>query len=465
MGGNFLLIPCDEGWALCKQGEYAEIAALLPVSCPWGQLSCPDLEWKRFALQDENQKVHVCLVPGVPLDTFLASIGAEVMPEALQQAIPVLSRPGSWPPHALPNSAVLEVPSVPELSLRGLGHAPDPAETPPLALVLGDAVAYVFVQDGPSVVAIMNHIRDFEAPRGRGPHNEVWTTLDGVPVATWRQLPAVSALHFNPESETWQVPSFAMSTVCAAEVLSAAAPFVLRLCPFECLQDQLTFPVATFKALGWEVVATPQPIPTDFLFRARPEVFCVPACSLPSLCAEQLFVGALNFLQGRASSIVPVQVQLAGRLVWQGRLPGYLTFQDVVESWETCHRRMGRHAPCRPYSGHRSMPPECSLAQARFDRTCRGFVKAGGWLKVTLAPEIIGGGVKDRKYADAQAGLAQFLLERGLPLNETSCLVDKVLPAAGMGRVLQLLKLSNQDNRWASFEALCKQFSIQCPPI
>ena len=111
------------------------------------------------------------------------------------------------------------------------------------------------------------------------------------------------------------------------------------------------------------------------------------------------------------------------------------------------------------------MPPERQLLQARYDPDGQGFVTKTGFLKVTLAPCLHGGGAKDRKYTEAQASLASFLLERGLPLSETSSLVDRVMPAAGMGRVQQLLKLTNLDNRWASFEALCQQFHIPCPPV
>ena len=104
------------------------------------------------------------------------------MPQALLQAAPVLSPPGSRPITVLPSTATLLVPSIPDLCLHGMSHQLEDPSTEPLALVLGDSAAYAFVHSGPCVVALLNQIQDFERPLNEDRSTPVWTALDGQPI-------------------------------------------------------------------------------------------------------------------------------------------------------------------------------------------------------------------------------------------------------------------------------------------
>ena len=459
------MLPCQLGWILCRADQSAEACRLIQDPCPWGQLRAPPLQWKNYLLHDDDQQVHLCIVPGIDIVCLLHSLGIEILPDAVAQASPVLSPPGSRPHITALTSAALEVPLVPTLSLTGM-LSPEPLPHDyPFALVVGQETTYVFVQGGPCHVAMLHHILAFEAPGHAVPHKPCWTKLDGRVIPQWRDIAGVTALHFIPEPESWQPPCFSMATICAVEVLSVHQPVRIRMQPPGPLQDQMSFPVLTFQALGWNVVATPEPAPVDFLFCPRPHGFRLPADMILSVCAEQMTAGALNFLQSRDTATVPSQVQIAGRTFWQGRLPGHLSFQDLLDLWELCNLRIGQCSKCRPYSGPHAMDPVCTLLQARYDPSCLSFVTRRGFLKVSLAPFLSGGGAKDRKYVDAQTSLAQFLLDRGMALPEATLITDKLMPAAGVGRVTQLLKMAHGDAKWGQFESLCRQFHVPCPPV
>ena len=421
---NFLVLPCVQGWILCRTDQSLEVCPLIQGPCPWGQLKPPPFQWKSFMLQDDNQQVHLCVVPGLDVNDLLLSMGLDLYPDVLSQASPVWSQPGSRPSLPLPSHACVEVPSIPALTLKGLCQQPVPDHPAPFVVVLGRQAAYVFAKGGPCQVAVLNHIFAYEVPGHAVPHHPVWTTLDGRELPSWRMLSGVVALHFVPEDDCWQQPSCSASTICAVEVTSPRQPVSLRMQPCGPLQDQLSFPVLTFRGLGWDVRMTPSHVPVNFLFCPRHYVFRLPVSDILPTCAIQLVAGALNFLQACQTAVVPVQVQLSGHTFWQGKLPGHITFQDVLDLWELCHLRLCCRCQCRPYSGHRPMDPTCTLVQACYEIFAGGSVTRQGFLKVTLAAPMSG---PDDK-------------ERGLALSEATAVTDKLMPQAGVGRVVQLLK-------------------------
>ena len=463
---NFMLLPCSEGWVLCKESQCQEAGSL--IKSYWGQLALPDMPWKWYVLRDDDQCINISVVPGVSLETVLEALGVEILPLAIAQATPVWCRPGTRPTF-LPPTAHVEVPSIPEINLSGLGVQPVAAVHEPLTMVLGTSSAYVLVGGGPCRAATLNQILAFESLATEQQGEPVWTTLDGRVISNWLDIKGVVALHFAAPHTTWQLPTFSPALVCGAQVLSHANPIRLRLQSDEHCQYQLTFPCGVFQAMGWDVAMTAplrntkEPFP-PVQFSPRPLVLRIsPAMILP-VCSEQLVVGVLNFLSQRPGANLLTHVQISGRSLWKGQLQAHLTFQDVLNLWLLCHFKMGISSPCRTYSGHRAVDSSISLLQARYDKSAGGFVSRKGHLLVTLAPMLSGGGAKDRKYADTQAELAQFLLDQGMPLSESTALIDKI-PLAGLGRITQLLKPSNVDHRWSSFEALCRQFQVACPRL
>ena len=94
-----------------------------------------------------------------------------------------------------------------------------------------------------------------------------------------------------------------------------------------------------------------------------------------------------------------------------------------------------------------------------------GFLNRAGWLLISYMPETRGGGAKDVKFKSAQTDLAQFLLEQGLSLGQTTATADKLLPLAGTSRVQRVLDLTDGANRWHQLAALCKQFSVPLPEL
>ena len=113
-------------------------------------------------------------------------------------------------------------------------------------------------------------------------------------------------------------------------------------------------------------------------------------------------------------------------------------------------------------SGPRPAEPAISLAEAKHTPGS-AFHSRSGFLCVTIAPEVQGGGVKDVKFANAQNTLAQLLLEQGLRLTYTTAVVDGLLKQAGLGRVLRALNVTHPTHRWDEVRSLCMQFHVSLP--
>ena len=77
----------------------------------------------------------------------------------------------------------------------------------------------------------------------------------------------------------------------------------------------------------------------------------------------------------------------------------------------------------------------------------------GKLLVLTLAQELVGGGVKDENIQMAKARVASCLLDRGAPLPETTVATERLVQAAGAPACLKALTNEDAKTRW---EALCQ---------
>ena len=124
--------------------------------------------------------------------------------------------------------------------------------------------------------------------------------------------------------------------------------------------------------------------------------------------------------------------------------------------------RLPRQA--RVYSGPKQVPPKTTLASAMFDPAVPSSCTKTGHLRVTIMPVIRGGGVRDQKYTQAQTDLVQVFMSRGLSLQDTTALTDKLMPLAGLQRVLRLTD-GQSDARWQEVCSLCDKFGLSLPPL
>ena len=157
-------------------------------------------------------------------------------------------------------------------------------------------------------------------------------------------------------------------------------------------------------------------------------------------------------------------VQIVGRDVWTGTLPGHLTFQDVLDVWHSSHQVALAPLRARVYTGPHRVEPSFGLCHSLHDPAVKVSRARRGHLRVALMPEVRGGGAKDVKYRQSQTALAKALMDQGLSLQDTTTITDKLMPIAGLARVTKLFELSNADQRWSEIQALCERYGIALPP-
>ncbi|CAE7630128.1 unnamed protein product [Symbiodinium sp. CCMP2592] len=251
----------------------------------------------------------------------------------------------------------------------------------------------------------------------------------------------------------------------------AAAPPRFSLTGAVTLPFCKSFPVFNFLAQGWAVhlhpTVTEAAVRAGIHFTATRDCFRMPETRVLPTCAKHLLACLFDEIEHIAckddSLRVSCKLQVEGRTFWQGLLPAGLEFEELADLWDAAHEALRVIAPARVYSGPKPVPSALTLLQARRGPVPPGFVNKAGWLLISYMPETRGGGAKDIKYQSAQTEVAQLLLEQGLSLSQTTAVVDRLLPLAGVPRLQRILDLSDAPNRWLQLQALCKQFSVSLP--
>ena len=265
----------------------------------------------------------------------------------------------------------------------------------------------------------------------------------------------------------------ALDQLSAFETLSVAAPPRLRVAGPDTVTLCKGFPAHVFQALGWGLqlrpfVATAH-LQADITFVPCRDRFRLPEAQVMPTCAKQLLAGLFRAMEDVARNIgenvTACKVQVEGRTFWQGYLPSGLEFSELGDLWDAAGAAVKSTVPVRVYSGPRQIQPATLIGHASQGPTAPGFVNKAGWLLVSFMPETRGGGAKDVKYKTAQTDMAQLLLDQGLSLPQTTSVVDKLMPLAGLSRIQRVFELSDVDHRWAQLQALCKQFSVPIPEV
>ena len=326
------------------------------------------------------------------------------------------------------------------------------------------------MRKSPTFIAHLNDVLALEAPASSclDPTTR-WETPSGVAIPSWRSLRCVVVLHHRHEWDLSEGPRFPLPSLECVTVLSSTASIRIHIADPWAEQIAYTLPAARFHALGWNLHVIPSSQPVQ----GRVCLF-VPLTHRLALSEEDLFSHLAEILvQGCLSQVrwsVPggadlheVQVQISGRSIWCGVLPGHASFAEVLQLWQQARRRLGCSDIARIYSGPRRVAESTRIAEACLE-TGRGWVNRAGRLLVTIQPEVKGGGSKDAKYTSAQTALAQLLLDRGLSLADSSEIVDRLMPQAGLSRVHRLVSILHPENRWSSFLQLAKQFDVPIPP-
>ena len=205
--------------------------------------------------------------------------------------------------------------------------------------------------------------------------------------------------HFGP-----RFPEAALSCV---SVVSCACPIRVHFSEPWDTQIAYTLPIARFHALGWKV--TILQVTHLCLFLPQVHRLAISEDSLLPCLAEALLQGCLaqiSYLESPQADQHAVQIQVYGRNIWVGDLPGSLFFGRVLEMWQCARQRLGCSPSARICSGPRLVEPSLTLAEAR-QPASKAWVKRKGRVLVSIHPECRGGGAKDAKYVAAQTSLAK----------------------------------------------------------
>ena len=480
-------IDLPDAWIWCS--KTAALEPLLAALDSWQPRQClPDSaqRFAQFVLQAETTEVQCVLAPGLDVEVLFRDIGLDLPQECLGQLhMEPFSIIEADMPMQLGAEACLELellPALPWISVRPPGTA-DQA----LLTIAGRQRYYFLNRLCPWFVWAVSRVLAFEGrPEGDAFATDCWVNQWGHCVTCRADLTGFLQLQWCGRSVESSLFRCSLEDLACLQVLQPIAPFRLAVEGPLALPFCRTFPVSIVEALGWHTQLLPSIVSgalgsnaavgetaaldhvrAELLFAPTPNRFQVPALRLPYFCSCQLLSGLLQEIQQVALDTSPKQVeakvQLEGATLWIGSLPEDLTFDDVLELWAAAGRQLGSPSAARVYSGPKQIDPDLTLAEAVIGPCPPGFLTKGGRVLVSLMPESRGGGAKDQKFKEAQSGLATFLLDRGLALQEVTLVADQLMSQAGAARVQRVLDLLDAGNQWFQLQALAKQFNVPLP--
>ena len=467
--GNFLLFRNSKGWVVCRKEQVAELHVSWPVRAPFGQsLQEQEVRFGRIWLEDGDRAFMLAVPEDVSLHLALRVVGVDACLEEIDRAACLLRSSCAVEPAEAPVCRTkLPVASVPALVMpHGLVLHDDDG----VIGVLAGLTLYLLRGDSPSLAwACQSVIEQEIARQGRPEATSCWLTFHGLPLHDFRSLRGLVTLHLLSDWEPAPTPHIHPEDLAAVHLEAASGP-VMFCAPVEKAHHvAATFPDQVFHAAGWRVVHTASADHALTLFAPEPmRGLQLPERGLLTLCGYQMFTGVLQYLHRRGHAGVDrvlVLVQVSGKCCWRGTLPGHLRFDELLDVWHQCHVRVG--VPCRSriMSGPNHVDGTWTLAEGRSGSRVQVSHAKTGHLRVTLMPEVHGGGAKDKKWATTQNEVAQVLLHKGLSLADASHAVDRLLPVAGLSRVQRVMQLTNDDHKWQQLASLCEQFGVMLPPV
>ncbi|CAE7650916.1 mspIM [Symbiodinium sp. CCMP2456] len=462
------LLPLRDGWVLHRRGEAFEAVA---DALPWHtrQLRPPKgRTFGRFEMYDEADVCQIVLAPDVSITALLSCLGHEFPDECLEQLhlCPVPLDQPLAPSLDLPGESCLQFESLPTLPFVPLQAAAEQD----LLVVIGRRAYYFLLRGGPLFYWAMAQTQALEGWReAEFFEEEAWTTLEGHRIKGRDDLHGM--VHFRVADPFQSSGQVSLDQLSAFTTLSAVAPPSIRITGPDAVPLCKGFPAPLFLSLGWSINLLPtvdnESLRADLVFVPCKDRFRLPEHQVLPTCAKHLLAGLFRAMESVAvNNLEPstaCKVQVEGRTFWQGFLPAGLEFSELGDLWDAACGAVNMPVPSRVFSGPRQVSPAVCLGQACQGPLPPGFVNKAGWLLISFMPETRGGGAKDIKYKTAQTDMAQLLLDQGLSLSQTTAIVDKLLPLAGLPRVQRVFDLSDPDHRWHQLQVLCKQFSVPVP--
>ena len=309
-------------------------------------------------------------------------------------------------------------------------------------------------------------VRYCSVSQGRPLDSRVWLDPLGAILRGLSELRHFCSLHLADDLTPLPIPHVDPEDLVHVCAVRASGPLTYEVPQALLHRVDSALPPEVFQALGWSIRTCTAGSRAQILFAPQSHGPQLPERQLLPLVGTLFFKGCLQYLHRRSTgdpSRVLVLVQVVGRKIWSGTLPGHVSYQDLLDVWHSCYQIALAPRRARVYSGPYSVPVETCLSQAAKDASFQVSFTRQGHLRVTLLPEVRGGGAKETKYSQPQTALAQCLLDHGLTLTETTALTDRLMPRAGLPRVSQLLQMSSAQQRWQEIRAMCEKFGLPLP--
>eukprot|EP00439_Symbiodinium_sp_Y106_P054822 s1792_g7.t1 len=158
----------------------------------------------------------------------------------------------------------------------------------------------------------------------------------------------------------------------------------------------------------------------------------------------------------------PFVLQVQNRTLLRTNLPAALTPASVEQMWHRACVAAGCWPGAQVFSGPRRLDYESSLSQLLLAGAFHVQAATGSPI-LSILPETRGGGVRDENQQLAKGKMATLLLERGVPLPQTTVAVDSLLTAAGATSCLAAMSSTGSAAQWRQLNVLAKGVGQQLP--
>ncbi|CAE7241088.1 unnamed protein product [Symbiodinium sp. CCMP2456] len=260
-------------------------------------------------------------------------------------------------------------------------------------------------------------------------------------------------------------PTFTAAQVEDCAVSDHADGLLLRVGQDSACEWALQAPYHLFECVGWSLSPFAG-APTDassFCLLAAPfaEGQVASTDTIRGYLRDLLFLAQLRH-RGSDSAAGPFVLQVQTRTLCHLSLPSDFTPHRLEDAWHRASVATGCWPVARVFSGPRYLPHDERFVDL-LQEDALHVQSASGRPVLSIFPETRGGGVKDENQQLAKTKIATLLLERGVPLPQTTVAVDNLLAAAGAAPCLAAMSLSGSAAQWRQLNVHAKAVGVPLP--
>ena len=290
-------------------------------------------------------------------------------------------------------------------------------------------------------------------------------TVGGEPLTDLDAMPAVALACVEHHDVPWPPLALPGSAVSQLDIQSSEDGFLWH-CP-AAQRDllRLTLPTHLLRPLGWRcawltcgtALCSLQPC------NAAP---LMPPPHLRHLQRLWLFSAQLRVAEDtcRHGQAVSHHVELDLISLWQGQLPATLQLSELEDMWRAASQATCLLPGSRVLSGHQPLAASITIGSLHGPDAAVRRNRASGRVRLSLHPEIRGGGAKTEQKDWAVAQLATLCLAQGLDLKATTQFAEQLACQTSQAKLHEALDLP-APQQWPAAQALARQASLEVPAV